>query len=493
MDIRHMKTLSIALMALVALWSCGVARATFPTLAQRLPATSNAIIAVNLNRLVNSPYGKNAEWGQRMADAWAKQPLMIPPGASLVLMAADVKTNSMESNWELSLMEMEKIPSLESLAKGDGGHIDRVWDKDAVCSPVNAYFIPLDGKVLASITPAERSPIVRWLRQPINPDGNVTSPYIKAALAGLSDQTDIVMALDLDSAFGVPAIRKWLDESDIPEVNAKNIDELSRVLGAMNGITLEIRVTDKISGKATVQFDRDAAPLKDSAKPIMLGILNHVGMRIDDIPNWTFDASGKQITMQGDLSDASLSRLLSIVQSPVPGAVAVVPAAGTDGATPDDPALASQKYYKSICAILDGVQGGKSASETAVWVRGACKRVDQLPILNVDPALVEWGGMVSTKLKQAAVVMGVGQTQMNARVAGVADPTYTSSMNYNGSTSDDVAANRAARENANKQRRQAALEQKAQSQEQALGIVNEIAETRPKIRADMVAKYKVEF
>ena len=62
--------------------------------------------------------------------------------------------------------------------------------------------------------------------------------------------------------------------------------------------------------KATVQFDRDAAPLKDAAKPIMLGVLEYVGMHIDDIPQWTFAVSGKQITMEGNLSDASLRRLL---------------------------------------------------------------------------------------------------------------------------------------------------------------------------------------
>ena len=70
-----------------------------------------------------------------------------------------------------------------------------------------------------------------------------------------------------------------------------------------------------------------------------------------------------------------------------------------------------------VCAILDNIQTGASAAETSTWIRGASKRIDQLPILNVDPMLVEWGGMVSARLKQAAAVGGVGQTQINARVA----------------------------------------------------------------------------
>ena len=72
--------------------------------------------------------------------------------------------------------------------------------------------------VLASITPAERSVIARWVRQPIKPEGNVSSPYIKTVLAGLSDKTDIVMAMDLEGAVGLPTIRKRLDESEVEGV-----------------------------------------------------------------------------------------------------------------------------------------------------------------------------------------------------------------------------------------------------------------------------------
>jgi hypothetical protein len=97
--------------------------------------------------------------------------------------------------------------------------------------------------------------------------------------------------------------------------------------------------------------------------------------------------------------------------------------------------------------------------------------------------------MTSVKLKQAGSVMGVTQVKMNARVSGVTDPTYESG--YYDDNAD--AQNRANRENAGKARRQVALEEKAKGQEQALQILNDIAVTRPKIRADMAAKYKLDF
>jgi len=264
------------------------------------------------------------------------------------------------------------------------------------------------------------------------------------------------------------------------------------VLGTLKGLTLDVTVANDIRGKVTVQFDRDAAKLRTGAKPLMIAILNAAGMRMDDVREWAFVTSGTQVKAEGKLSRETLRRLLSTVQSPIPAATTAQKPAGGDPKAPADPAVASQRYYKAICASLDQLRAGASPGDTAVWIRNTARRIDQLPILNVDPALVEWGAMVGMKLKQGAAVMGVSQTQINSRVAGVMDPSYgDSSYDNNGyyvSNYDSVGA-----ENARRQRRQVALEQRGQAQNQALTIVNAIAETRPKIRAEMVAKYKVEF
>jgi hypothetical protein len=486
---RALLTLALTV---VALCLCGSAHATFKTMAQKLPASSNAIVAINVAKLLETPYAK-AEWTPNTPEAWVKQPVMIPPGSTRILMASDVQTNTMESVWELSLMEMERVPELQVLAAGEGGNIDRVWDKDAVASPINAYFIPLDKKLLASITPANRSAIAKWLRTPLQPEGNVTSNYIKGVLATLGDKTDIVMAMELEGAFSVPNIRRFLEENDIKEIKTIELDNAARTLGTMLGIKLEMTVDKEVKGRATVDFTRETDGLAPAAKPIMIAVLNAAGMHIDDIDNWTFAASGKQITMEGKVSTPSLRQLLSIVQSPIPAATTTTdkkPAEG--GNVPADPAQASQRYYKLICANLDNFRPTSSPSEAATFARATSKRIDQLPILNVDPALVQWGAMVSLKLKQAGGTMAIGQTQMNARVAGIADPSYsTYSYDAGGQYRTDV--NPAEAENARRQRRAAALEQKAQAQQQAVQIMTEIGETRPKIRAEMVEKYKVEF
>jgi hypothetical protein len=399
----------------------------------------------------------------------------------------------MDSYWEMSLIEMKKMPSLKELADGEGGHIDRVWDKDAAYSPINAYFVPIEPTVLASITPAERSEIARWVRQPVKPEGSIASTYIRSVIAVLDEKTDIVMAMDLEGAFGLPGIRKFLEDNGIKEIPDQKIDATAEVLGSMNGIMLQISVGESITGRASIQFERDAALLKECAKPVMIAVLKRLGMRTDDVQDWKFVVEGKQVTMQGNLSAAGLRELLGLVQSPIPAATtATAEAKGATAPPPADPAEASRRYYKAVVACVQNLREGTSVQATATSTRNAAKRIDQLPILRVDPALVQWGAMVSARLKQAVAVLSVGQNQINSRVAGVKDPEYVSyTYDQNGYVNGNNFS--VVNDNAKMERRQLASQQKAETYQQALIILNEIAETTPKIRAEMVAKFNIEF
>jgi hypothetical protein len=268
------------------------------------------------------------------------------------------------------------------------------------------------------------------------------------------------------------------------------------VLGGMHGIMLQISVGESITARASVEFEKDAALLKDSAKPVMLAVLKKVGLRTDDVQDWKATVEGKNVTMQGNLSAAGLRELLGMVQSPIPAITTKTAAAAPGGtaanAAPADPAEASRRYYKAVAASLTNLREGTSVQATATSTRNAAKRIDQLPILNVDPALVQWGGMVSTRLKQAVSVLSVGQNQINSRVAGVKDPEYTTySYDRDGYATSSTGS--VVTENSRNERRQAASQQKAETYQQALVILNDIAETAPKIRAEMVAKFNVEF
>lgn len=78
-------------------------------------------------------------------------------------------------------------------------------------------------------------------------------------------------------------------------------------------------------------------------------------------------------------------------------------------------ALASQQYFKSVTSLLNDLTGKRKSDEfvtwgqVGLWFEKYAGKIDQLPILHVDPELVDWGANVSAQLRQAETAMkGIG-------------------------------------------------------------------------------------
>lgn len=501
---RHFRSLpSVVVVASIvcfaSAWEC---LADFKTMAQRLPMESDAIIAINLAKVLETPYAIENKWAENVADAWARKPVMIPPGSIRLLMASGLKADAMESAWELSLVEMKAVPPLETLIAGEGGHLDRVWDRNAVVSPVNAYFVPMENNVLASITPGNRMMVSRWVRAEVKPEGNLRSPYLRGIAAALSEDTHIVMAMDLDGAVSAPKAHQAMVETNVKELEGKNLTGIASALSTLKGVTLFVRVTDKLNARAVVDFTKDVGPLGPVAKPLAIAVLDRVGFPLPDVGNWTFTVKGSQITAEGPMSDTGLRLLVGMIQTPIPAATVAgagsSTASGASGgaapppaAAPLDPAQASLRYYKAVSGMIDNMKLPSSMSAGATTLRQYSKRIEQLPILKVDPLLVEWGTMVSFKMRQAAGVGVMTQSDINSRVAGERSSDYggyyyDESGNY-GSTESWAASNTRERS------RSVALAEKAEGQKQIVGLIEDLSTSRAQVRSKMVAKYNIEF
>jgi hypothetical protein len=493
-SLKSFQVRGLAVLALTVSLTSAARAATFGSLAQRLPAGTDAIVAIDVENILNSPYAKEQKWRETMSENWAKRPQVVPPGVKKLLMGAEFVPSKAETHWEVVLMDMEKVPSAKDLVAADGGTIDRVWNIDAAVAPSNAYFVPLDARTLAVCSPGERSMVSKWVRQPAK-DDQVTSKYIKSSLSKLEAETGVMMALDLEGAFSLPKIRRYLENAELEELKGQNLDTIAQVLGSMQGLRVYVTAGAGLSGRIVIDFARDTRVLSKGAKPLLISVMKHAGMYLQDLENWTYFVEGTEVRAAGPLTDASFQALIGLVQSPVPSAVAVQHAAaggtaagGAAGASLD-PAVASQRYFKAVSQTIDNLGTGGSMGETSTYWFQAAGRIDKLPILNVDPALLDWGNSISMKLKQLAGGGKVGQNAINTSVAGVAsirvDTSYwDKDENYHYRSHEDPETAR--------QRRQAALAQKTELQKQALQILGEANGTRQKIRQEMTAKYNVE-
>jgi hypothetical protein len=150
------------------------------------------------------------------------------------------------------------------------------------------------------------------------------------------------------------------------------------------------------------------------AKPLLLEILGNLGASIDDLAEWQFESEPQRFTFRGQLSAAGRKRVFSLIDQPTSMLIASEKsAAAAESQTQSQKAAASQQYFKSINSLLDDVRekskNAKTFGENALWFDNWARKIDRLPLVNVDPELLAFGRDTATALRQmAAALRGIG-------------------------------------------------------------------------------------
>lgn len=483
------------------------ALADFNDLLARVPPGANAVAAIDVRGIVSSPMGVENKWKGKLAHPDASNPLLVPPDATRIVMASWIEPSTVQPMWEASVIELAKAPSMERIAKTQGGFVETVADKQAVWSPMNAYFVRLDTRVLGAVAPADRQFAARWARQS-GSSGQELSPYLQSAVNSMGPKTHYLFALDLQDAASAKRVRHRLSMGEFASLAEKNIDidKISAILASIKGLTLQVAVGEAATGKGVVDFGRPASPLADFGKPLLLEFLGKCGAGIDDFASWNVAVKENALTFEGELSTDGLRRLMSIVDPPSPTQTAESDeekaAAGEKsggGAAPESQKAviaASKAYFDTVTSIIDNIgkqiRTATSMTQGAVYVGRSARRIGRLPILNVDPALVEWGTGVSIRMGEISSVVGVGGLQARARAVGTQD-AYVSGTTFNYGEIESDPNDAINRRNVARQRVAATEEQKAKAGQAAMQIISDIEASRAAIRASMTQKYKAAF
>lgn len=517
MQLRNALRIGTALgLLLTFVAGSNLARAEIKDLIRLIPGEANTILVVDVEKVLNSPMAIREHWPQAQMEAYAAKPMVVPPGTARVVLAAQLEPGTLRSIWEVSVMDLGQAPSIEAIARAEGGYLDRIAEKPAAWSPIDAYFVQLDPKVLGVVTPANRQFAARWARQKQTLAGAFAATYLASAASAVDQGAEAALAIDLQDWTSMAKVQ-WRLRNDPPRCVAdKNVDlkAIGAVLTSAKGLTLRVNIGDEATAQGEIEFGSDPTPIGDLAKPLLLEILASAGASIPDLENWNFKIQGQKILASGNLSPEGLRRLFSVVNPPAP--LDIASATVAKEAAPKAPmqkqpsdiqlaadeqkvttVSASQKYYAAVTDILDKLQkqmgvGSKSASlaDSSTWMKRDAKRINRLPILNVDPDLVAWGSTVSTRLTEAAQVLSVGQLDTIARTTGIQNANISGSYDsYGNWTGVDVTDN----DDVRRQRQQAATEEKSKALSSATEIIKDLAGARQKLRVEMTNRYGVEF
>jgi len=470
--------------------------AQFDELAAKIPASANAIVLLDGQRLLASPLAVKEGWKEKYEQAFASGLVSIAPDTQKLVLASQLDYEYMRPQWEVAVADVAKPRSAVEVARLTKGTLDPIGDTPAVALRDNAYAIELGPKRVAAMAPANRQSVARWLREVAGRTAPALSPYLKGTLIA-SQQSPIVVAFDLEDAVPADVIQAKLAASGA--LKEKNVDvaAAAKALSGIRGVVLEVAVTDGSFGRLLVHFNRDASVLNPVAKSLLLEILGDLGASIADIAEWKVTTEPQRIILNGPLSAAGRKRVFSLIDNPLGSLIAAehAPVSESDRLQTRQ-AAASQQYFKALTSVLDDVRteskDAKTFGQNALWFDKWARKIDKLPLVNVDKELLDFGQYISSNLRNMAAAMrGIG-IQSGARTAQVyqqVSTSYEAGMSYWGGGASYYTEWR----NVDGERRAIRADERAKGATSARGIAGEIENATAKVRVAMSQKYNVEF
>ena len=406
------------ILALLVALSADTGRAGFDELVRHLPDRANTVILFNVDEILASPLAVKEGWSAKQQQAFAANWIVVPPGTMRYAGAAQLELASMQTVWQAGVAELQFEPSMAKAAALHGGSVDEISGRSVAALPPDMYVVQFGKQLAGFLRPANRQDAGRWIDEVYSDSSRMPlSPYLAEGV-GFADKlgTPIIVAVDLKHVFPVAFIRGRLGSLQSLQGQNLDLDQLSTALASVKGMTLGITVTDRVYGKVKLDFEQAVPLTADLAKPLLLEALANHGAMIEEFKEWQAEVKGNEITLGGYLQQGGMQRIFSLLDAP-PAMHAAAPSTPADVQQTEQKylALASQQYFKSVTSLLDDLSGKRKSDEfvtwgqVGLWFEKYAARIDQLPILHVDPDLVDWGSNVSAQLRQAESSMkGIG-------------------------------------------------------------------------------------
>jgi hypothetical protein len=150
--------------AMILLMATGSATANYYELLRRVPDSANAIILIDVERMLMSPIAMKEKWRDK-ANTSDRETLHFPINSVRYMLASKLNAvANFEDLWDVALIESIDTVSLPYLSKMEGGYLDSVEGQQVAYSPRNAFFVSLTPKIVGASFPANRQDLGRWLR-----------------------------------------------------------------------------------------------------------------------------------------------------------------------------------------------------------------------------------------------------------------------------------------------------------------------------------------
>ncbi len=429
----------IGLPAVLLLIQAQAAEAQFRELLTRLPGGANAVALVNVEKALDSPYGVAQGWKENVQKAFDAGLVRVPPQTTQFALAAQIDLEFMEPIWEAGVVNVSETIPLATIAEKRSGTLDSIENLPTLVLPNDTYVVQFGPKTLGGMAPANRQAVLRWIRDLRTRSEAALSPYLQRAAEYSDDAgTEVIIAIDLEGVFYPASVHDYLKSKELLDQSNVDREELARLLAGVQGVRMGIRIGERPFGKVVVDFAEDVSVTAPFAKPLLLEILADVGATVGALAEWKPAVQGTTISLEGYLSPDGMRRVMSVVESSAPAGTEAREAEET--VSPGDlAAIKAQKsleHFRAVTGMFDDLKKDmkdlKTLSSAQLWFDKYARKIERLPILNVDDELLEYSAYVAQQLRNATGAVKTMGIRGGVRQAQITSGDGTVGYGYGG-------------------------------------------------------------
>ena len=382
-----------------------------------LPAEVNAVARINVAEVYQTPLARKEGWIKKATESFIQQESFIPPGTKQILVGAELElSDNLKSLRKYSVVVPDAQLTLEKLSAWMP--ISTFAGKPSTQFGNDGYVVDAgDGSWLVSES-SSRQIMSRWLKNGPTSGGNRLSPYLRSAMNSKENSAQFLLAIDLQDNFSAEEIRQELKSTGWFSSDSAS-KSAAEVLETVKGITIAIAVDTERKGTATLEFGKDATVLKPVLEKLVAAVMNRVGAASEDIQGWKWTINGSRVTGTGGVSQGEAREMLSILEPPsITQAISASSSNSQSASTANDRmARTSLSYCKSVQVLLNDLRTTlkKERDNHALHFERYARKIDDLPMLNVDPALLNFGANVSGSLRYQAQTHRMSKIQAGTR------------------------------------------------------------------------------
>lgn len=488
------------------------AAAQFASLVKHIPASANTIMLFNAEKVLNSEMALREGWRSNFERAVSEGVFHLSPDTRQCVLASQMDFDYMHPVWQVGILATTEEHDMSYIASKNKGTQDTICGTPAVLLPSDNFLVQFDVRTYATLVPASRQAVAQWIESTGEP-GPQLSPYIREAIdyterAG----TEVILALDLCNALDLATVRSLVEKSELISGSGIDVEAASVVLASLQGVMLGVTFESQPFGSIKVDFGQDVGVLKNVAPQILLDSLAKHGAMIDDFAKWKVNVSEKQVLMSGNFSPEGLRKIFSLMNVPVPkeGLASPEQDAPDQTGSQASPIAATQQYFRSVTEFVQDLRDKEPQriAQFGIWFDNYARKIDQLPMVNVDPEMLDYGSYVAQQFRNAgAAIQGIG---VRSRVRQVQNVNAAGAPGYWGASYDGgyyyggsyyrggygYARGNPQQAELRQQQRirtQVKVEEKAQGTSAARAIAKDIDAATAYMRRQMTQKYNVEF